>query len=291
MAVLPPTPRDLPLNALRAFEAAARLGGFVPAALELGVTPGAVTAHVKTLEAVLGAKLFDRVAKGVVLTATGQMALPSLTRAFDQMAHAARDLREAASPRVVHIATLPAIAQLWLSQRMPALRGLSADMSISITAMEQPPNLKRAPFDLCLFFAGSEGHVVADDTLFPVCAPALARQLKVPEDLAQVPCLSDSVWDQDWACWLRSVGARITVKGPVFSLYALAVEEAVNGAGVLMGHASLVDAHLAAGRLVRPFAQHITFARDLRLWSARPLLRGSAADLVARYLRSQAKAA
>lgn len=291
MAVLPPTPRDLPLNALRAFEAAARLGGFVPASVELGVTPGAVTAHIKSLEAALGAKLFNRTARGVVLTATGQIALPALTAAFDQMANAARDLREAASPRVVHIATLPAIAQLWLSQRMPALRGLSPDMSISITAMEQPPNLKRAAYDLCLFFGGSEGHVVANDDLFPVCAPALAAQLKTPDDLAQVPCLSDSVWDQDWACWLHAVGAGVAVKGPVFSLYALAVEEAVNGAGVLMGHAPLVAKHLAAGSLVRPFAEHITFARDLRLWSARPFQRGSAADLVARYLRDQAKAA
>ncbi|MFM2388509.1 MAG: hypothetical protein RLZZ437_64 [Pseudomonadota bacterium] len=291
MAVLPPTPRDLPLNALRAFEAAARLGGFVPAAAELGVTPGAVTAHVKTLEAMLGAKLFDRVSKGVVLTPAGQMALPSLTAAFDQMAHAARDLREAASPRVVHIATLPAIAQLWLAPRMPALRGLSADMSISITAMEQPPNLKRAAFDLCLFFGGSEGDVVAVDDLFPVCAPALAGRLRNPADLAQVPCLSDSVWNQDWACWLQAVGAKTAVKGPVFSLYALAVEEATSGAGVLIGHAPLVAAHLAAGHLVRPFAESITSARDLRLWSARPLRRGSAADQVARALRGQANAA
>lgn len=285
MAVLPPSPPDLPLNALRAFEAAARLGGFLAAAGELGVSPGAVTAHVKTLEAALGARLFDRTAKGVVLTVAGQQAAPALTLAFDQMAGAMRDLREAAAPRVVHVATLPAIAQLWLSPRMPALRALAPDMAISITAMETPPNLKRAAYDLSLFYAVDGGWALAPDEIFPVCAPALAARLAAPADLAQVPCLSDAVWRGDWAAWLQSVGQDFTPRGPVYSLYALAVTEAVNGAGVLMGHGAMVAGHLAEGRLVAPFAQRLRLPQDLRLWSARPLKRGSAADLVAQHLR------
>jgi DNA-binding transcriptional LysR family regulator len=192
---------------------------------------------------------------------------------------------------VVHIATLPAIAQLWLSPLMPALRALSPDMSISVTAMEQPPNLKRAAFDLCLFFDAAQGWPLTPDDIFPVCAPDVAKPLKCIADLAQVPCLSDAVWDQDWPIWLRAAGAAFPVRGPVYSLYALAVEEAVNGAGVLMGHGALVSGHLATGRLVAPFAPRTALPRALRLWSARPLRRGCAADLVARYLRSQANAA
>jgi DNA-binding transcriptional LysR family regulator len=291
LAVLPPNPPDLPLNALRAFEAAARLGGFLVAARELGVTPGAVTAHVKSLEALLGARLFDRTAKGVTLTAIGQQALPGLTAAFDAMANAARDLREAAAPQVVQIATLPAIAQLWLSPRMPALRALAPGITISITAMEQPPNLKRAVFDLCLFYrAGTEG-AIGPDVIFPVCAPDLAKQLARQDDILQQTCLSDALWDQDWPQWMRAMAVKGVVRGPVFSLYALAVEEAVNGAGVLMAHDALVDRHLAEGRLVAPFADKVTLPRHLCLWSARPLRRGTAADLVAKYLKGQAKAA
>ncbi|MDP1577123.1 MAG: LysR family transcriptional regulator, partial [Cypionkella sp.] len=106
MAVAPPRPKDLALSALRAFEAAARLGSFALAAAELGVTAGAVTAHVKALEAALGSPLFQRAGRGVVLTAAGARALPEFTLAFDALGAAVQVLRAEAAPRVVHIATL-----------------------------------------------------------------------------------------------------------------------------------------------------------------------------------------
>lgn len=297
MPVHPPVPRDLPLNALRAFEAAARLGGFAAAAVELGVSAGAVTAHVRTLEAALGAPLFERSARGVRLSPAGARCLPQLTAAFDALAGVTRDLREEAAPQVVHLAALPALAQLWLSPRLPALRMAMPGVTISITAMEVPPNLKRAPYDLCLFHGDAagvpEGASMAADQVFPVCAPSLLPRLRDLADLAVLPCLSDAFWRDDWSIWLAAVApqARIVPRGPVYSLYALAVEEAVNGAGVLMAHGALVARHLADGRLVAPFAQRVALPHPLCLWSARPLRRGGAADRVARFLRDQAKAA
>ncbi|MBT9244592.1 LysR family transcriptional regulator [Gemmobacter fulvus] len=285
MAVAPPRAKDLPLTALRAFEAAARLGGFAAAATELGVTPGAVTAHVKALEAALGAALFDRIAKGVRLTPLGQRVLPEFTQAFDALGLAVHALRLEAAPRVVHIATLPAIAQLFLSPRLPALRAQMPEVVISITAMEAPPNLKRAPYDLSLFY-GDHGQILAEDEIFPVCAPALAARLHQPADLAQVPCLTDSAWAGDWALWaaLALPGQSFAPRGPVFSLYALALEEAAGGAGVLMGHGALVAGHLARGALVAPFAQRLRLPHALRLWSARPLRSGHPVERVARWL-------
>jgi LysR family glycine cleavage system transcriptional activator len=285
MAVAPPRPKDLALNALRAFEAAARLGGFAAAAAELGVSPGAVTAHVKALEDRLGAALFRRGAKGVELTALGARVLPAFTGAFDALGSAQHLLRAEAAPRAVHIATLPAIAQLWLSPRLPALRAAMPEVAISITAMEAPPNLKRAPYDLSLF-PGDLGQVVAEDWLFPVCAPSLAAQVTGPEALLHLPCLIDMAWAADWALWAASAlpGQGITPRGPVFSLYALAVEEAVNGAGVLMAHGALVAGHLAAGRLVAPLPQRVKLPQALRLWSARPLRPGQPVERVARAL-------
>lgn len=287
MPVAPPRPKGLALNALRAFEAAARLGGFAAAAEELGVTAGAVTAHVKALEDGLGAPLFERHAKGVRLTPLGQRALPEFTAAFDQLGLAVQSLRAEAAPRTVHIATLPAIAQLWLSPRLPRIRAAAPEIIISITAMEAPPDLKRAPYDLCLFYRpAGEGGALAPDTIFPVCAPALARQLARPEDLAKLQCLTDSSWADDWRLWaaVAMPGQAFAPKGPVFSLYALAVEEAVNGAGVLMGHSALVSAHLASGALVAPFAARLASDRALCLWSARGLRAGSPAARVADWL-------
>jgi DNA-binding transcriptional LysR family regulator len=289
MAVAPPRPRPPPLNALRAFEAAARLGSFAAAADELGVTPGAVTAHVKALEADIGAPLFLREARAVRLTTLGVAVLPAFTQAFDAMGQAVQALRAGAAPKVVHIATLPAIAQLWLSPRLPALRAAAPEISISITAMEAPPNLKRTPYDLCLFYAERGGTLLAPDVIFPVCAPVLAARLHRPADLGSVPCLSDAVWSEDWALWLADAAPGVTVepRGAVFSLYALAVEEAVNGAGVLMAHEALVARHLAGGTLVRPFAHSIALPRALRLWSLRPAAPGSAAARVVRWLSDQ----
>lgn len=286
MPVAPPPLSRLPLNALRAFEAAARTGAFTLAAAELGVTPGAVTAHVKALEARLGAALFERQAKGVRLTALGLAAVEELTGAFDALAGAEARLRALALPSEVHIATLPAIAQLWLSPRLPALRAAAPEISVSITALEAPPNLKRSLHDLSLFPAETGGRLVARDELFPVCSPALAARLAQVGDLAGVPCLSDSAWDRDWGLWLAAVGAKVAVRGAVFSLYALAVEEAVNGAGVLMGHGPLVAGHLAAGRLVAPFPQRVSLAAGFRLWAARPIARGGAVARVAAFLET-----
>jgi LysR family glycine cleavage system transcriptional activator len=276
----------LPLNALRAFEAAARTGAFTLAAAELGVTPGAVTAHVKALEDRLGAALFERQARGVRLTALGLAAVEELTGAFDALAGAEARLRALALPSEVHIATLPAIAQLWLSPRLPALRAAAPEISVSITALEAPPNLKRSLHDLSLFPAETGGRLVARDELFPVCSPALAARLAQVQDLAGVPCLKDSAWDRDWELWLGAVGAKVAVRGAVFSLYALAVEEAVNGAGVLMGHGPLVAGHLAGGRLVAPFPQRVSLASGFRLWAARPIARGGAVARVAAFLES-----
>lgn len=277
LSVSPPRPKPLHLTALRAFEAAARLGGFAAAADELGVSPGAVSAHIKALEEEIGVALFKRTARGVLLTASGHRTLPAFSEAFDRMGEAVQALRSEASPAVVHIATLPAVAQFWLSPRLPALRAATPEIDISITAMERPPNLKRTTYDLCLFFGNGIGETVARDRIFPVCAPSLAARLSAPVDLATVPCLTDTTWSGDWGTWISVAcpEAGFVPRGPVFSLYSLAVEETVNGAGVLMGHEALLTRHLSDGTLVAPFDPKLSMPETLRLWSLRPVPAGA----------------
>jgi len=272
MPVSPPAPRLPSLNALRAFEASARLGGFALAAAELQVTPGAVAAQIKALEEEVGAALFVRHARGVRLTAIGQRTLPGFVAAFDQLGAAVRDLRREAEPRRIHIAALPALAQLWLAPRLPALRDALPGIDISVTAMETPPNLKRVPFDLCLFYGdetAENGIRFEGDALLPVCAPGIAGGLMHPVDLKKAVCLTDSAWADDWRLWAEAVmpGESFAPRGPVFSLYALAVHEALAGAGVLMAHKSLVAGHLASGALVAPFEAEVALPRPICLWS------------------------
>ncbi|CUH65934.1 Gcv operon activator [Thalassovita gelatinovora] len=274
MPVHPPRPTGPALNALRAFEAAARLGGFSKAAEELCVTSGAVAQQVKGLEDWAGADLFERQPQGVVLNDLGRQVLPLAERAFDQLAATVQEIRAVASPNRLHIAALPAVAQLWLSPRLPAIRRALPDLVISVTAMEQAPNLGRDPFDLTLFLGDPEdGQVVATDEILPVCAPDVAGRVMQVADLAQLPCLSDSSWSQDWAVWLQARAGAETpqLRGPVFSLYALAVQEAVNGAGVLMGHQCLIEQDLKAGRLVSPFPQAVPTGKALVLTARKPV--------------------
>lgn len=265
MPVKPPRPPSPPLTALRAFEAAARLGGFTRAADELCVTPGAVAQQVKLLEAWAGAPLFERRTQGVRLTDAGRQCLPELTRAFDRMGVAVRGLLQATAPNRVQIAALPAIAQLWLSPRLPGIRAALPDLVLSVTAMETMPNLEREPFDIALFY-GEAGQVLAPDVIFPVASPMVAKGLRSVADLEKVPCLTDAVWSTDWHMWLTEAGQPdLTLRGPVHSLFALAVEDALNGAGVLMAHEALVSEHLKSGRLVAPFDARLALPHSLRM--------------------------
>ena len=144
------------------------------------------------------------------------------------MGLAVQELRISAPRPQVSIAALPSIAQLWLAPRLPALRAALPALRPSIHALEEPPDFRREPFDLAIFLtrqapAGSRAFKLCDDFIYPVCAPALARQLKTPADLAAQLLLWDTTWTGDWALWFEAAG----VKGPSiesgseFSLYSM----------------------------------------------------------------------
>ncbi len=271
MAVIPPRSKGPHLNALRAFESAGRLKSFASAADELSVTPGAVSQHVKSLEAWAEGNLFVRNAQGVVLTPLGEELLPGFSRAFDLLSNAVQELRTKSAPNKISIAALPSIAQLWLSEKLGKLRQIAPDISVSVVAVETPPNLAREPFDVTLFFR--EGAPESDelelfrDRIFPVCTPEIAARLTSVADLGNETLLHDTTWADDWTLWLSQFpDAPLTGKrGPVYSLFAVALEEACNGAGVLMAHEALVASRLLSGALVAPFDQKLSLGRSLMM--------------------------
>ena len=252
MSVAPKRPKGPPLNAMRAFEAAARHVSFVAAADELCVTPGAISQHIKTLEDWAGTSLFRRNAQGVELTKAGASLVSRFTVAFDALSDATRALRNLGPDVEFHIAALPSVAQLWLPGRLSKIRAHFPLINFSVTAMETPPSLSRELFDLAIFFddpKGSPDNVpICDDEIVPVCAPGLkARDL----DLQTATLLHDQTWADDWALWSKETGTPLDDprRGPMFSLYSLAVEEAKAGAGVLIGHMCLIEVALANGSL------------------------------------------
>ena len=253
MSVVPKRPKGPPLNAMRAFEAAARHVSFVAAADELSVSPGAISQHIKTMEEWAGVPLFRRNAQGVDLTKAGASLLPRFTAAFDAMADAARGLRNLGPDVEFHIAALPSVAQLWLPRRLSRVRARFPQITFSVTAMEMPPRLSRELFDMTLFFDVSDGSSnqipICADEIAPVCAPEL---LAAAMQIDTVTRLHDQTWSDDWEVWAKTVGEAIgdTKRGPKFSLYSLAVEEAKAGAGVLIGHLCLIEDALKSGALI-----------------------------------------
>lgn len=234
------------------------------------MTPGAVAALVKTLEAQYGAVLFERHARGVRLTELGESVKAQFTQAFDAVEEAARSLRRLAAPRRVHIVTSPALAQLWIGPRLPRLTDILAPIEVSVTAVDEPPNLKRSPFDLCLFYTDRLGRgqrKIADELLLPVCTPALAERIKAPEDLLETRCIKDIGW-KDWEVWSGSVmpEQHFVARGPGFSLYSIAVQQALLGAGVLIGRRSLVQPYLDTGELVAPLQQLVPLGLTIAAW-------------------------
>jgi DNA-binding transcriptional LysR family regulator len=292
MAVAPPRPKMPPLNALKAFEAAARLNSFSAAADELCVTPAAVAQQIKSLETWTGKKLFKRNAKGVQLTPLGATVLPGFIAAFDTMASSVQTLRATANPHEIRIAATPSISQLWISPRLPGLRATIPDLSLSLTAMEEPPNLAREPFDLSIFFSSKEDDCgneifIGSDTIYPVCSPETALKLRTLEDLASATFLYDTTWKSDWETWLSHIseGKRLLKSGPEFSLYSLALQECRNGAGVLIGHDLLVRQELKTGNLVAPFPEKVVLQKKLTIKTLHQLDADSPLGTVVEYLK------
>jgi LysR family glycine cleavage system transcriptional activator len=255
-----------PLNALRAFEVAARRGGFTSAAEELHVTPAAVSHQVKTLEDYLGVELFKRLPRGLVLTEAGRELLPQLTRGFDHFARAVGGLNTGDWGGKLTVSAAPSLATLWLVPRLGSFMQTYPDIELRVLARERPPDLNAGEADVRIpygmgDYAGFKTRLLMRDSIFPVCAPSLLNQtpLRRFADLRHHTLLQDIEVDageptMTWKRWLRDAGvdSALSERWVEFSNSILLTEAAVRGQGVALGRLSLVRDHLATGRLVRP---------------------------------------
>jgi LysR family glycine cleavage system transcriptional activator len=180
-------------------------------------------------------------------------------------------LRKQVAPNRIKFATLPSLAQYWLPPRLGQLRQAAPELQISVIALEEPPNLVREPIDMALFFSsdplGPNDLELARDRIFPICTPELAARLTQLDDLRDQTLLRDSSWAGDWELWLAAQTDQggLAARGREHSLFAVALEEARHGGGVLMAHEALVQRFLDSGELVRPFPGIVELPRRLVL--------------------------
>ncbi len=263
--------RAPPLNALRAFEAAARHLSFTRAAAELHVTQAAVSHQVKALESYLGVKLFRRLNRAILLTAAGKNYLPAVQTAFDTITLATRRVQEQETGGPLRVSVLPSFASKWLLPRLAGFRERYPRIDVLISARSDLVDFGRDDMDVALRYGG--GHypgLVVDylmgDEVFPVCSPSLLEagpRLAKPADLAHHTLLHsesspDSLRFEEWSWWLEAAGvaeiAEIDAgRGPGFNDSALMIQAAVQGQGVALGRRTLCADDLAAGRLVKLF--------------------------------------
>lgn len=248
-----------PLNALRAFEAAARHLSFTKAADELHVTQAAVSHQIKGLEEWLGLPLFRRVNRGLVLTDAGQTYLPPLRDALDLMANATERLFRKDSTGALTISTMPSFAAKWLVLRLGHFQAKHPELDLRLHTTAQMVDFAQQDVDVAIRFGSGNWpdlrvERLLNEDIFPVCSPRLLPNLACPADLKRHTLLHDD-YMITWASWLTAAGVEgIDVeRGPRYTDSALVLQAAMEGQGVALARQVLVADDLAAGRLVRPF--------------------------------------
>lgn len=256
----------LPLNALRAFEAAARHLSFTRAGVELRVTPAAVSHQVKALETRLGASLFHRLPRGLALTDEGQALLPALQDSFDRMG----DLLDRFAGGHFHaVLTLGAVGTFAVGWLLPRLAGFHARhpfIDLRLSTNNNRVDLAAEGLDYAIRFGDGAWHGTSAEALFEaplaiLCAPALAARLRQPADVIDQVLLRSYRTDE-WPGWFAAAGlAPPPIKGPVFDSSLTMAEAAIQGLGLALAPPSMFQRQMAAGLLCQPFPQMVARGR------------------------------
>jgi LysR family glycine cleavage system transcriptional activator len=248
------------LNALRAFEAAARHASFAKAAAELNVSHSVISQHIKTLEQWLGTDLFRRLGNRVELSEDGRALLPQVSNGFQVLNDACESMLRMTQSGTLVVSAEPALASLWLRKRITEFCEEYPKIDIDLRPAWQPPQLGEGHADLVIHFetrqAGTDGlHRRLFPIIgFPACTPDLRDQLleKGPRDWNRVPLVHDNgreIWHQWFA--EHEPSSQCWQEGRVYSDLSLALEAAVDGEGVVLADEVLCAKALQSGALVK----------------------------------------
>ncbi|MEN5179299.1 LysR family transcriptional regulator [Comamonas odontotermitis] len=250
----------LPLNALRAFEAAARHLNLTRAALELHVTQAAVSQHIRQLEEQLGKPLFRRLPRGLALTDEGLALVPVVSGAFGSLARALEQVHDRRPREVLSVGVVGTFAVGWLLPRLRALQEAHAFIDLRIFTHNNRVDLAGEGLDCAIRFGDGAWHGTAATLLLhapltPMCAPAIAARLSQPADLARETLLR-SYRAGEWNDWFRHADMECpALRGTVFDSSLTLAEAAAQGLGVALLPMRLFSRDVQAGRLIAPFPQ------------------------------------
>jgi LysR family transcriptional regulator of beta-lactamase len=257
---------QLPLNALRAFEASARHLNFTRAAVELCVSQGAVSHQVAQLERRLGTHLFHRLPRGLALTDEGYALAPVLAETFDRVAATLDQYADGRFREGLKVGVVGTFATGWLLPRLDAFNRAHPSIDLRISTNNNRVDLVGEALDFAIRFGDGAWHGTHAEPLLaapmaPVCAPAIARRLKSPTDLVHERLLR-SYRPDEWALWFDAANLPVPVlRGPIFDSSALMASAAGAGFGVALAPLAMFTRELASEQLVQPFPVEIDAGR------------------------------
>lgn len=249
---------QLPLNALRAFEASARLSSFTRAGLELRVTQTAISQQVRALEETLGVTLFKRLPRGLVLTDEGEALLPVLSDAFRRISTTLSQFEEGNFREILTVGVVGTFAIGWLLPRLGTFKRQHPSVDLRLKTNNNRADILLDGLDFFIRFGdgawhGTDAIQLMDAPLSPVCAPSIAKRLRRPADLANEELLRSYRRDE-WAVWFRAAGVEPpSLRGWMFDSSLALVEAAARGMGVALVPVAMFARELEDQRLVQPF--------------------------------------
>src|SRR5882757_1459980 len=260
-----------PLNALRAFEAAARHLSLTKAAQELNVTAGALSHQIRGLEDLLGLKLFERHVRSIALTSTGRQLFPGLQTGFVHIRDAVAGISDASDERILVISTPPGLTAKWLAPRLYRFSAAHPEIDVRVSSSLGNANFTTDGVDVAVRNLSADPVADADLVidrlialnLVPVCSPRLIETygpFTSPAALKGVPLIHDESLASradmpTWLDWFTAAGVSgVDVnRGLRFNSADHALDATVEGAGVLLAHDVLAYDELRTGRLIAPF--------------------------------------
>jgi|SRR6185369_10675229 LysR family glycine cleavage system transcriptional activator len=249
-----------PLDALRVFEAAARRLSFAAAAAELHLTASAVSHRIKALEGQLGLVLFERLTRKVRLTAAGRAYAAAVGDAIAILREATRRLAAEAN-RPLNVSVTPLFGARWLLPRLARFEAAHPGVSVRLIGTSRLADFAADGVDCAVRFGrgtwpGLTAHKLMTLDYVPVCAPALSRRLKSPNNLARETLLHYDAAPDAWRMWLLAAGAEGVDpdSGQVLSDMAATVQAAMDGIGVAISDRKFIARELKQRRLVTPFS-------------------------------------
>ncbi len=253
----------LPLNALRAFEAASRHLSFTRAAIELCVTQAAVSHQVKLLEQRLGVTLFRRLPRGLMITEEGLALLPVLRESFDRMADMLERFEGGQLREVLKLGAVGTLAVGWLLPRLADFRAKFPYIDLRLSTNNNRVDIAAEGLDYAIRFGNGAWHDIEAEALFEaplsvLCIPRIARTLKTPDDVARQTLLRSYRTDE-WPSWFEAAGVEPPpILGLVFDSSVLMVEAAMQGAGVALAPPLMFSRQLGGGEIEQPFPVYIS---------------------------------